>query len=627
MPCSHAGGGSSFDRDEDSRELERRNFMKSALMIGGANATHTSIERYGLSGTDGSAKPAAARDNRQHAWNAYLNLDARGLPDPPEYRVFLYLDYEGDGEPTAEDRAQMAAALDQLERAFEWSADGLLFSVSYGQAYWDRFDDDLPAGARLLDDAEAADAMSRGEETPAVEDADVLVDLASDHVANVLAAESALWGGIDEIAGVAIDATFEGLFDKPVDYPTRRTGFVARPEDDEEAGESGGAEPESDDAFLTMGFATGREDSQPREDHVTLVHDQVTDDGETRPPGQFAQGAVQHASRLEMDLASWYGDDLGARRERMLGPFEGPDRDGGTTATDGGAGTGLGSGGTTGLESGGTTGLGPGADAPLRDADAETDAARETAEDAASDDAVGHQQKLARARVDHATRRESGEPGGDLAPLVLRRAVNTMDGDEPLLPGAGEVDSEGRPAPETAAVEFVSLMRFNGDIVTTREAMNDIEYTSPDGTIDHDHVEVEADDHGIHEYVETTRRGSFLTPPLALRALPTPRALPAEATVEGEVDPGLDTTVTVRVTPADGAFAVEDLDVDALRFGAVDAVDQGRGASPVGHDREGDAVVVEFSAVETDLDPDDGTARLFGKTADGVAVAADVDVV
>jgi hypothetical protein len=94
---------------------------------------------------------------------------------------------------------------------------------------------------------------------------------------------------------------------------------------------------------------------------------------------------------------------------------------------------------------------------------------------------LGHSQKLARARDD------------DFETRILRRTEGVAD---TVHDGAG--------------FQFNSVQATMQDFVETRKAMNVEEY-------DHD---VPAENHGIVDYLETLRRGSYLAPPRSNRALP-----------------------------------------------------------------------------------------------------------
>lgn len=57
-----------------------------------------------------------------------------GAP-PPRYHPILPFDYQNGGEPTAENHREVEGALHQLERAFEWRNEGLLFTIGYAPTY------------------------------------------------------------------------------------------------------------------------------------------------------------------------------------------------------------------------------------------------------------------------------------------------------------------------------------------------------------------------------------------------------------------------------------------------------------------------------------------------------------
>ena len=105
----------------------------------------------------------------------------------------------------------------------------------------------------------------------------------------------------------------------------------------------------------------------------------------------------------------------------------------------------------------------------------------------ASEDAeagvVGHAQKSARAR-------EDGEP------LILRRDFDSTDDDQ-------------------ATVHFLSLQEGITDFVTTRSMMNGTDLAE-EGAVG------QRTNNGILQYMTVERRGNYLVPPRAHRALPTP---------------------------------------------------------------------------------------------------------
>lgn len=575
--------------------------MKAALAIGGVDALAATraFGRSDESGSDHEPVSVADRKNRQHAWEEFLIPEDEEIA-PPRHHLLLALDYLRGTTPTREDRRAVEGALDQLERAFEWSNRGLLFTVGYSTVYFDRFENDLPPGVDLRDAQEVIETVAVGDEDPIPEPYEVIVHLGSDDVGNLLAAEEALWGfpGQDrqEVDGVPIEHTFEGVFGKPTAYPERRTGYVGTGLPREKLGREG----ISEEAPLSMGFESGHEDNQPSEDDVTMLADQRLDGA--MPPGVFAQGSVQHVSKLDLDLDGWYARSKDERDARMFSPHH------------------VGEVGDHGEALGETTDLD---DLPMRDAHAEADVARYTHHDAVEGGLVGHAQKLSRARFDLARRREGGESDGTLDPTILRRDFDTTDLGSPGL-------------------HFVALMRFNGYFVYTRLAMNGVEFDGRDvippepgesTRVVHEDVEIPLEDDGFLSHVTAERRGNFLVPPVELRALPPSRATEVRMTVEperGGATVPSDGTVAV-VLHASEWFDPERLDVDTVRFGERAAVDEGRGAHPTngGQWIIGDGprdLRLTFPVDDAAFEGATGRARLFGKTEGLWPVVASLDV-
>lgn len=218
MPCGHARKRSSEDR------LDRREFMKAALVIGGLNAL-TTVRARAATPPAGTADPSSLPD-RQFAWDAFVPKNDIGLPKGPSHRLLLHLEYIGDGEPTESERDQIETALRTLERAYDWSNDGLLFTIGYSPTYFDRFDENLPAEVMLQRPetiVDEVDIESSGDIAAEYDDAHM--HLASDNVQVLLEAEAALCGELDEINDTSVEADFTGVFET-VD---RRTGFVGEP--------------------------------------------------------------------------------------------------------------------------------------------------------------------------------------------------------------------------------------------------------------------------------------------------------------------------------------------------------------------------------------------------------------
>ncbi|MFC7200789.1 DUF7405 family protein [Halospeciosus flavus] len=285
----------------DERGIPRREFVKSAVAIGGASALSACLSRESVDvprgPTDLSSLP-----QRQHAWNDVLETDEHGNPIVPRHRVLLLLNYRGDGAPTDADRQTMAEALQSLEHAYPRDNEGLLFTVSYSPAYFERFEESLPDSV----DLPMPEALASFED-PELDTPDAVVHLASDYGKVVLAAEEALKGEKETLNGVDVAASLDGVFD----FVDRRTGFIGDglpAKHDDVAGVPEGEVPE--DATLYMGFESGFLKNQASEDRVSI------------PKGPFADGTTQHVSNITLNLNQWYQqDDRYQRVSKMFCPY------------------------------------------------------------------------------------------------------------------------------------------------------------------------------------------------------------------------------------------------------------------------------------------------------------------
>lgn len=342
----------------------RRAFLKQAVAIGGASALTACLSVEGedpVPSGDPSAVPA-----RQHAWNQTLPRDEAGNTRPPRHHIVGSFVPTFDGQPTAADREAVAATLADLERAVEWSPDGLLFTVGYTPAYFERFDAepasvDLPPPRPLTD---FEDPILGGDE--------VAVHLASDRASLVLAAEETLRGNRETLNDHSIDPGFGAVLE-PVD---RRTGFIGAglPQSHTDVAGIPDDAPIPEAAPMFMGFKSGFRATQASEDRVTIE------------AGPFTGGTTQHISDLRLSLDQWYNqDDRFQRVAKMFSPIHAEE-----DLVDG---------------AGENLGTAPGS--------AAVPSPEETAR---SHGVAGHAQKAARARVDG-------------APRILRRDFDTTDGD------------------------------------------------------------------------------------------------------------------------------------------------------------------------------------------------------
>ncbi|ELY53701.1 DUF7405 family protein [Natronococcus jeotgali] len=415
----------------DRSALSRREYGRALVAAGGAAALSACLDAIGEPEGD-RAVPTGTDDpsslpERQHAWNESLSTDADGNVRPAKHHVFAALsldidDVDEDARATTED------TLETLERAYERSADGLLFTLGYTPSYFDRFDGELPDSVDLPE----PEPLAPGEE-PAFDGFDAVLHLASDRPEVVLEAEAGLFGERETLDGTAFEADLSGVFDRLPER--RRTGFVGEGLPADRADVSGVPESIPADAPFFMGFRSGFAESQAGEDRVTI------------DAGPFAGGTTQQLSSIGLQLEQWFGQEN--HRQRVAKLFS-PEHD---------------------EEAVGEVGEALGATNGLTD-----ERVAATGDHARERGVVGHAQKAARAR-------EDGEP------LLLRRDVNTVDGDRP-------------------GVHFLSLQREIGDFVRVREAM-----TGAD-------LEVSTANSGIRHYLFVRRRGNYLVPPRSLRALP-----------------------------------------------------------------------------------------------------------
>jgi hypothetical protein len=352
--------------DRDTRGVPRRDFLKAAVAIGGASALSACLDREdeAVSVPSGTDDPASLPE-RQHAWNAYAARDDAGNVLPPRHHVLLHLDLDGGSPGDGGDRETVETALRSLERAYEWSNDGLLFTVGYSPAYFDALGG-RPPGVDLPRPEPLSDI-----EDPALDEPDAILHLASDHASVVLEAGQAMRGERDTANDEPVDATLTEVFE----VADRRTGFVGEglPADNQDVDGVPDSEPVDEDAPLYMGFKSDFEASQATEDRVTI------------DAGPFAGGTTQHVSHIDLGLRQWYEQDGREDREaKMFCPAH--------ASEDRIEGTGENLGSDPGLD-----------DSPPPE---------ETARD---DGIVGHGQKLQRVR-------EDGRP------IILRRDFDSTDG-------------------------------------------------------------------------------------------------------------------------------------------------------------------------------------------------------
>jgi len=295
---------------DDVPGIARRDFVKAAVAIGGANALTACLSREGA--TEDSEFPRGPGDlsalpDRQHAWGRFIVHDAHDNTVLPQHQLLLFLNYRGSGTPTDADRERVEETLRTLERAYQRGTagdisasinPGLLFTLGYSRDYFDRFDADLPADLDLQRPETVLEAV--GEDPEKADHYDALLVLTADFGSILLAVEEALFGDRDRMNGVPMPTSFDEVFEKA----DRRAGVVGKGLPAQEVDVD--AIPEH--APLSMGFKSGFKDSLPAEDRVTIES------------GPFAGGTTQAVSRLLIDVERWYDNDRDSRVHGMFSP-------------------------------------------------------------------------------------------------------------------------------------------------------------------------------------------------------------------------------------------------------------------------------------------------------------------
>jgi hypothetical protein len=278
-------------------DLPRRQVLKAAVAIGGAGALSACTERAGsepVPAGDPDTKPP-----RQHAWRAHIRHDEHGNSRLPNHQVLLYVDFEGSDPPSADTRSTLDDALGLLDRAYEWSHAGLLHSIAYSPAYFERFDQSLPDTVDLPQPR----ALSPFE-SPTLDTQDAVVHLASDRADVVLEADRALRGERDSANGESVGATLTDV----ATVDSRRTGFVGAglPAKHQDAAGIPDSRPVPEASPLFMGFAAGFRGNQATEDYVTIDE------------GPWAGATTKSISNLRQRLEDWYDEQSTGERVMEL---------------------------------------------------------------------------------------------------------------------------------------------------------------------------------------------------------------------------------------------------------------------------------------------------------------------
>ena len=163
------------------RGLSRRAFVKAAVAIGGSAALAACMDREDMPDVPQGPSDISTLSERQHAWNEHLSTDAHENRLAPAHNVVLLLTYTGDGPPTDKNRETLETALQSLERSYQRQSSGLLFTIGYSPAYFERFEDPLPDSVDLPEYFASGDFDSESAARDAYPDGSIAGDETYEH--------------------------------------------------------------------------------------------------------------------------------------------------------------------------------------------------------------------------------------------------------------------------------------------------------------------------------------------------------------------------------------------------------------------------------------------------------------
>jgi hypothetical protein len=295
--------------DNERRSLSRREFLIGASALAASVGIGADPGRaLGSPPLASHAVPNVALGGqpaglpvRQHAWTDSLRVDDVGNPIAPRFDRLLFFDVKG--RPNAAYVRLLEAALRTLERLYRWGPSGLLFTVGWAPAYFERV---LSASSPIP----AATGLSSFE-SPAIDDYHLCLHLACDDEQRLAAVEAAL------LHGEPVDGAKGPLqISDALRWRETRTGFVGEglaAAHQDVSGIPPGA-PVPPQSPLFMGFKSGLRKNQATENYVTISE------------GPFAEGTTMQVSYMRLRLDSWY-DKLSydERVARMYSPETTPE--------------------------------------------------------------------------------------------------------------------------------------------------------------------------------------------------------------------------------------------------------------------------------------------------------------
>ncbi len=295
----------------DQSPPERHGVSRRGFIAGASLLTAGGIAA-GVAATDSAARthaqrlpqvalPAAdpALPSRQFAWGATLRTDRYGNTIAPSHDRLLMFDVIGNPAPGY--ARVLESALRELEHAYRWGPDGLLFTVGWAPAYFKLIGAHSPIPtAKALSDFEL----------PAIDRYHMCLHLACDDDTRLREIEAALVHGAP-LTGVERNLSLASI----LSWRETRTGFTGPglPAANQHVGGIPPGNPVSSSTPLFMGFKSNLKRNQATEDDVAI------------PAGAYADGTTMHVSYMRLRLDSWY-QDLNQRERvaRMYAPEVSP---------------------------------------------------------------------------------------------------------------------------------------------------------------------------------------------------------------------------------------------------------------------------------------------------------------
>jgi hypothetical protein len=278
--------------------LTRRQLLTGAGAVAAAGiATTVAARRAVAAGPPAQValgRQPAGLPVRQYGWSHSLRRDQYGNPLAPRFDRLLFFDVRG--RATAAHAALLESRLRTLERRFGWGPDGLLFTVGYSSAYFERV---LGLSRSPVPRASGLSSF----ESPVIDDHHVCLHLACDDEQRLIEVEAALLRG-RPLAGVAGSLSVARI----LVWRETRTGFTGSglPQAQQRvAGLQGGAGVPAG-APLFMGFKSGLRKNQASEDDIAIAE------------APFSDGTTMQVSYMRLRLRQWYDELSAADRVALM---------------------------------------------------------------------------------------------------------------------------------------------------------------------------------------------------------------------------------------------------------------------------------------------------------------------